>query len=267
MAKRKRITKNSVNARNDEIGRIEQSGRNTCNYTPFLAIIIGLVVIIAILLTGFGQDSDSQSNSQPGQNIQNQPVLFSGNLPQLNLKPEFAGFFPDNITGMRRVKLLMDPLNEETGGQFASKVADKATVLYISDSVQTDFEIEYSVYKMQSPEAAAEVLNFYTTQMSWNTLPKKYDNFTFWLWQGYLEGKGRPQGMFVYWDNLDSGAFLPIDRSGTHFIAQSSSDLLCLHGEAAKGNYFIMVDVHAPSWQVSEVADKMFAEAAKQINA
>ncbi len=243
------------------------------NNTPYIVIIALLLVVIAYLLSGGGSNPTASTSTpiptsnQPDSNTFNQATLYTGNIPEPYLKPEFAGFFPDNISGMRRVKLLHDSLNDESGGRFASKVEDSAHILYISDSVQTNFEVEYSVYKMESAEAANEVLAYYTTETGWNTLPKQFDDITFWIWQGFLEGAGRPYGMYFYWDSINSGAFLPIERQGTSYIAQANADLLCMHGETVQDEYFIMVDVHAPFDKVNALSDQMLAEAAKQITA
>ncbi|MCL7475319.1 MAG: hypothetical protein M8352_04680 [ANME-2 cluster archaeon] len=267
MAKRKTIPKNSSapSAQRSERAAPAYEKNAPPTNTPYIVVIGILLVIIAYLLSGGGSNPPAPGSDQPDTSTFDQATLYTGDIPGPYLKPEFAGFFPDNISGMRRVKLLMDPLNDESGGRFASKIEDSAHVLYLSDSVQTNFEVEYSVYKMESAEAASEVLTYYTTESGWNTLPKQFDGVTFWIWQGFLEGAGRPNGMYFYWDSINDGAFLPIGRQGTSFIAQANADLLCYHGETAQDEYFIMVDVHAPFEKVNGLSDQMFAEAAKQI--
>lgn len=272
MAKKKRVTKNRSATQEGSIERAPKAatGKTTPNNTPYIVIIGALLVVIAYLLSGGGGNQGAApTGTAPNPSDFIEPVLYTGNIPEPDLKPEFAGFFPENISGMRRVKLLMDPLSDETPveRQFASQVVDRASVLYISDSVQTDFEIEYSVYKMNSPEAASQVLNFYTTETNWNNVQKQFGNTTFWIWQGFLEGSGRPYGMYFYWDSLNDGTYLPLERTGSYYIAQSSAELLCLHGETAVDEYFIMVDVHAPFESVNGLSDQMFAEAAAQIDA
>lgn len=273
MAKKKRTTKTKDTARNNHSEQIPKtdSSKGQTNNLPYLAIIAGLLLVIAYLILGGGTNPADYPTGPPPPSISNdiqpvnQPALYTGNIPEPVLKPEFAAFFPDNISGMRRVTLLMDPMNDETGGIFISKVQDQANLIYLSESVLTDFEVEYSVYKMESPEAAREVLNYYTTEKGWNTLQKSYGNLTFWIWQGYLEGNGRPYGMYIFWDSISSGAYLPIERQGTSYIAQANADLLCLHGETVHDEYFIMVDVHAPSGKVNQVSEQMFTEAASLI--
>ncbi len=268
MAKKKRSTTITDTARNKHSEQITKfdSSKRPANNIPYIAIIAGLLLVIAYLLSGGGTNqADYPTGPPPDISADIHPILFTGNIPEPVLKTEFAPFFPDNISGMRRVKLLMDPMNDETGGRFISKVQDQANLMYLSESPLTDFEIEYTVYKMESPEAAREVLDFYTTEMGWNTLQKSYGNATFWIWQGYLEGKGRPYGMYIYWDSINGGAYLPIERQGTSYIAQANANLLCLHGETLQDEYFIMVDVHAPFEKVNEVSDQMFTEAASLI--
>ena len=268
MAKKKRNTKTKYNDRNNHNEQIPKTdnSRRPSNNIPYIAIIAGLLLVIAYLLSNGGtHQADFPTGTPPDLSNDIQPTLFTGNIPKPVLSPELAVFFPDNISGMRRVTLLADPMNDETDGRFISKVQDKANLMYLSKSPITDLEIEYSVYKMESPEAAREVLNFYTTEMGWNTLQKPYGNVTFWIWQGYLEGKGRPYGMYIYWDSIRSGAYLPVEKQGTSYIAQANADLLCLHGEAVQDEYFIMVDVHAPSDKVNEVSDQMFTRAASLI--
>ena len=270
LAKKKRSTKKTEDTTRDnhseQIPKTDSS-KGPANNLPYIAIIVGLLLVIAyLLLSGGGTNqADYPTGPPPGISADIQPVLYTGIIPEPVLKPEFARFFPDNISGMRRVTLVMDPLNDETGGRFISKVQDQANLIYLSESILTDFEIEYSVYKMESPEAAREVLYYYTTEMGWNTLQKSYGNVTFWIWQGYLEGKGRPNRTHIFWDSISSGAYLPIGRQGTSYIAQANADLLCLHGETVQDEYFIMIDVHAPYEMVNEVSDQMFTEAAKQI--
>ena len=273
LAKKKRTTKTKDTARNNHSEQIPKTdgSKGQTNNLPYLAIIAGLLLVIAYLILGGGTNPADYPTGPPPPGISNdiqpvnQPALYTGNIPEPVLKPEFAAFFPDNISGMRRVTLLMDPMNDETGGRFISKVQDHANLIYLSESTLTDFEVEYSVYKMESPEAAREVLNYYTTEKGWNTLQKPYGNLTFWIWQGYLEGNGRPYGMYIFWDSISSGAYLPIERQGTSYIAQANADLLCLHGETVHDEYFIMVDVHAPSGKVNEVSEQMFTEAASLI--
>ncbi len=268
LAGKKRSTGTKDTARNNHSEQIPKtdSSKGPTNNLPYIAIIAGLLLVIAYLLSGGGTNqADYPTGPPPGVSTDTQPVLYTGNIPEPVLKPEFAAFFPDNISGMRRMTLLMDPLNYETDGRFISKVQDQTNLIYLSESVLTDFEIEYSVYKMESPEAAREVLNYYTTEMGWNTLQKSYGNVTFWIWQGYLEGNGRPYGTYIFWDSISSGAYLPIERQGTSYIAQANADLLCLHGETVLDEYFIMVDVHAPFEKVNEVSDQMFTEAAAMI--
>jgi len=273
LAKKKRTTKTKDTAQNNHSEQIPKtdSSKGQTNNLPYLAIIAGLLLVIAYLILGGGTNPADYPTGPPPPGISNdiqpvnQPALYTGNIPEPVLKPEFAAFFPDNISGMRRVTLLMDPMNDETGGRFISKVQDHANLIYLSESTLTDFEVEYSVYKMESPEAAREVLNYYTTEKGWNTLQKSYGNLTFWIWQGYLEGNGRPYGMYIFWDSISSGAYLPIERQGTSYIAQANTDLLCLHGETVQNEYFIMVDVHAPFEKVNEVSEQMFTEAASLI--
>jgi hypothetical protein len=268
LAKKKRSTTIKDTARNNHSEQIPKidSNKGPTNNITYIAIIAGLLLVIAYLLSGGGSNqADYPTGPPPDISTDIHPILFTGNIPEPVLKPEFALFFPDNISGMRRVTLLMDPMNDETGGRFISKVQDKANLMYLSESILTDFEIEYTVYKMDSPEAAREVLDFYTTEMGWNTLQKSYGNVTFRIWQGYLEGKGRPYGMYIYWDSISGGAYLPIEKQGTSYIAQANANLLCLHGETVQDEYFIMVDVHAPFEKVNEVSDQMFTEAASLI--
>jgi hypothetical protein len=269
LAKKKPISKGSsgTSVQRSEHATPAKEKNAPPNSTPYIVIIALLLVVIAYLLSGGGSNpaAPTPTSNLPDTNTFDQATLYTGDIPEPYLKPEFVGFFPDNISGMRRVKLLLDPLNDESGGRFASKVEDSAHVIYISDSVQTNFEVEYSVYKMESAEAASEVLTYYTTETGWNTLPKQFGDITFWIWQGFLEGAKRPNGMYFYWDSINNGAFLPIERQGTSYIAQANADLLCLHGETVQDEYFIMVDVHAPFENVNGLSDQMFTEAAKQI--
>jgi hypothetical protein len=272
LAKRRINNKTRINSSDD--GQNRPAGKAAGNNTVYLIIIAALVLIIAYLLSGSGPNRGanpaiSLPGSFPDGDTIDQPLLYSGDVPEPNVKPEFVRFFPENISGMRRVKLQMDPLNTETEGLFHSKVVDQANVMYLSDSPETDFEVEYSVYKMESPEAASEVLNFYTSQ--WNNVPLQFDNFSFWVWKGYEEqlqaGKTvRPYGTYIYWDTFSASAFLPMDgRSGTNFLSTVNQTLYCYHGEAAQDEYFIMVDVHAPVQNLEERSNQMLARAAKQI--
>ncbi|MCL7476525.1 MAG: hypothetical protein M8352_10880, partial [ANME-2 cluster archaeon] len=162
-------------------------------------------------------------------------------------------------------------MNDETGRQFNSQVVDKAGLLYISNSMSTDFEVEYLVYKMESPDAANRVLNYYSSQ--WNNIPLLKENVTFWVWKGYTQQIAnvqprRSSGLLIYWDTILDASFLPIGgKKGNYYISSISDNLYCYHGETTKDEYFIMVDVHAgqPISHIEDFADQMFAEAAKQI--
>jgi len=290
LAKKKRSTKKTEDTTRDnhseQIPKTDSS-KGPANNLPYIAIIVGLLLVIAyLLLSGGGTNqADYPTGPPPGisadiQPTQSgistdiQPVLFTGNIPEPVLKPEFARFFPDNISGMRRVQLdttRMDSMNDETNWQFESQVVDKVGVLYLSNGTSTDFEVEYLVYKMESPGAANQVLDYYSSQ--WNTIPLIKGNVTFWLWNGYIRQiaeirPSRSNGLHIYWDILSDSSFLPIGgMSSNYYIASISEDLYCYHGETVKDEYFIMVDVHAgqPVSNIEDFGDQMFTEAAKQI--
>ncbi|MFY1112501.1 MAG: hypothetical protein AB3K77_12575 [Methanosarcinaceae archaeon] len=267
LAENEKTKETSTNSLNDERGRGAKPGKTLKDYIPYLIIFASLLLVILYLLLSGVLSQDSSSNPNLEGDVYIEPVLYSGEVPEPVLKPEFASLFLDNVPDTRRVKLLMDPMNVETEGKFESLVLDQASILYISDSVRTDYEVEYSIYEMESPEAASQVLDYYTTEKGWNTVPMQIGNVTFWLWEGYKENARRPANMEIYWDNSSNGAFLPIDRRGTYYIARSSEELMCLHGECAKDKYFIMVDIHAPMWKVNDFGDYFFTEAAAKLNA
>lgn len=278
MAKKKQSTKTEDTARNNHSEQIPKtnSSKGPVNNLPYIAIIAGLLLVIAYLLSGGGTNpAEYPTGPPPGISTDTQPVLYTGNIPEPVLKPEFARFFPDNISGMRRIQLdttRMDSMNDETKWQYESQVVDKVGVLYLSNDISTDFEVEYLVYKMKSPEAANQVLDHYSSQ--WNTIPLIKGNTTFWLWKGYVQqiAEVRPSrinGLHIYWDILSDSSFLPIGGMySNYYIASISDDLYCYHGETVKDEYFIMVDVHAgqPISNIENIGDQMFTEAAKQIN-
>ena len=278
LAKKKRSTKTEDTARNNHNEPIPKTdnSKGSANNLAYIAIIAGLLLVIAYLLSGGGTNQANYPTGPPPDiSTDIHPILFTGNIPEPVLKPEFAAFFPDNISGMRRIQLdttRMDSMNEETKWQYESQVVDKVGVLYISNSTSTDFEVEYLVYKMKSPEAANQVLDYYSSH--WNTIPLIKGNITFWLWKGYVQqiAEVRPSrinGLHIYWDMLSDSSFLPIDgMSSNYYIASISDDLYCYHGETVKDEYFIMVDVHAgqPISNIEHFGNQMFTEAAKQIN-
>ena len=283
LAKKKRSTKTEDTAQNNHSEQIPKtdSSKGQTNNLPYIAIIAGLLLVIAYLIFGGGTNPADYPTGPPPPSISNdiqpvnQPALYTGNIPEPVLKPEFAAFFPDNISGMRRVQLdttRMDSMNDETEWQYESEVVDKVGVLYLSNGTSTDFEVEYLVYKMKNPEAANQVLDHYSSH--WNTIPLIKGNVTFWLWKGYVKQiaevkPSRSNGLHIYWDILSDSSFLPIDGIySNYYIASISDDLYCYHGETVKDEYFIMVDVHAgqPISNIENFGDQMFTEAAKQIN-
>ena len=278
LAKKKRSTKTEDTARNNHSDQIPKtdSSKGPVNNLPYIAIIAGLLLVIAYLLLGGGTNpAEYPTGPPPGTSTDTQLALYTGNIPEPVLKPEFARFFPDNISGMRRIQLdttRMDSMNDETIWQYESQVVDKVGVLYLSNDISTDFEVEYLVYKMKSPEAANQVLDHYSSQ--WNTIPLIKGNTTFWLWKGYVQQiaevkPSRINGLHIYWDILSDSSFLPIGGMySNYYIASISDDLYCYHGETVKDEYFIMVDVHAgqPVSNIENFGDQMFTEAAKQIN-
>jgi hypothetical protein len=292
LAKKKRSTNTGDSTRNNHSEQIPKtaktdSSKGPANNLPYLAIIAGLILVIAYLLSGGGTNqadnpmgppppgiSTDIQPTPPGISTDIQPELYTGNIPEPVLKPEFARFFPDNISGMRRVQLdttRMDSMNDETEWQFESQVVDKAGVLYLSNGTSTNFDVEYLVYKMESPEAANQVLNYYSSH--WNIIPLIKGNVTFWLWKGYVQQiaevkPSRSNGLLIYWDILSDSSFLPIKGiDSNYYIASISENLYCYHGETVKDEYFIMVDVHAaqPVSNIENFGDQMFTEAAKQI--
>jgi len=278
LAKKKRNTKIKDTARNNDSEQITKtdSSKGPANNLPFIAVIAILLLVIAYLLSGGGTNQTDYPTGPPlDTSTDIHPVLYTGNIPEPVLKPEFAPFFPDNISGMRRIQLdttRMDSMNAETEWQYESQVVDKVGVLYLSNSTSTNFEVEYLVYKMKSPEAANQVLDHYTSQ--WNTIPMIKGNITFWLWKGYIQQisdvrPSRIKGLHIYWDILSDSSFLPLDgMRSNYYIASISDDLYCYHGETVKDEYFIMVDVHAgqPISNIENIGDQMFTVAAKQIN-
>jgi hypothetical protein len=277
LAKKKRSNKITDTTRNNYTGQIPKtdSSKRPANNLPYLAIIAGLLMVIAyLLLSGGTNQVDYPAVPPPGTSTDNQHVLYAGNVPEPVLKPEFARFFPDNINGIRRLKLdmtRMDSMNSETEWQFESQVVDKVGVLYLSNGTSTDFEVEYLVYKMESPEAANQVLDYYSSR--WNTFPIIKENITFWLWKGYVQqiaevNPSRVNGLQIYWDTLTDSSFLPFGgEHSNYYIASIINDLYCYHGETVKDEYFIMVDVHArqPVSNIENIGDQMFTEAARQI--
>jgi hypothetical protein len=245
---------------------IEESKSSPQKSTIYLIMIAVLLVIsLYLFINRGGNNSYSQQNLNLEGDVYITPILYNGTIPEPNLKPKFKALFLENVTEIRRVNYLRDLMDVETEGRFENKVVDKASVLYIQDSVETGLVVEHSIYEMESSKGAVQVLNYYITEKKWNTEPKNYRNLTFWLWRGYKENARLPANMEIYWDLNESGAFLPINKRGTYYITRSNAELFDLQGVAVIENYFILVDVHAPIGLLNDLSDYFFEEVAAKI--
>ncbi len=135
--------------------------------------------------------------------------------------------------------------------------------LYI-DSPNPRIVIDFEVYRFSSPEYAYKVLQAYKT--NWNKKKFEHANKTLWVWEGCFTQTQppMPQGAHIFWDDAVKKASL---SSGTAIIGNMAQDLYCYHGEAAFGEYFVMLDIHAPLSEFPALGEKIFKEYLEKVKA
>ncbi|NOZ86332.1 MAG: hypothetical protein GXP49_08690 [Deltaproteobacteria bacterium] len=141
----------------------------------------------------------------------------------------------------------------------------KDSYLYMEPVSTSRVWVEFSVYKFNDPSSAGTVMDLYSRV--WNTLNREYANGSIWIWEGwkgqvasgYVPDRYRA-GAFCFWDPQNRVMLFSQQGVTNQVLGSPATDLLCLHGEQARGRYFFMADIHASPAIIDEVGDEVFAQ-------
>ncbi len=192
-------------------------------------------------------------------------------VPRAAPPPEFEAVFVENLSGMvalpqAAITMPTDVSNFAPGvaGRIIDGIKSRFGALYV-EGENTSAVVSFEAYYFDDPALAQRALEVYRT--NWNKLRFSASGREMWIWEGYLEQSFPPRwaarGSHIYWDFAQNRAVL---GEGRVAVATITEDLYCYHGEAALGNYFIMVDVHLPRDGLVEGGQKIFAEYLGRVN-
>ena len=186
------------------------------------------------------------------------------------LTPEINGLI--NVPYFSSVDVVSNDLSVLNSPQrlpLLAQILSKQTRIYFEPDQNTKTLIYYTVYKMNNSEAAEEILEIYKN--TWNTRQLNVTGGEFWIWDGYIEemsGLVSPMGpsTILYWDHQTNTSFLN-DNVITVYpaLATMENPLYSVHGEAASGQYFIMMDIKTDLQDIQNTSAEIFSEAAKII--
>ncbi len=237
-----------------------------------LAVLLTLVMVFTGCASQ-GEDSTTGSNpfgvSSGGGGFELTTVSLA-DVPRASAPEEYKNFFVEDLHGL--VPLPMNPATlandlsvaDPTGaGEILNNMVDNFGVLYI-DSENPRIVIDYEVYRFNSEDYALRALEAY--KRNWNNKRFEKANKTLWVWEGcFVQAQPpMPQGAHIFWDGNLKVASLD---SGTAILASMGDNLYCYHGEGAFGEYFVMVDIHAPLSEFPELGEEIFSEYLEKINA
>jgi hypothetical protein len=231
---------------------------------------LGMILLVVLVGGCMGEEKSQQPVSPPAQSHPEFQYVEVESLPKPDLEHYLAQFFPENLAGLVGIPFLANSLEGElpaAGDPILStaiitSIESKAGRLYIEPSDTTSMEVEYLVYKLSNATMAENALELY--KRNWNREKWTYSGHDIWVWQGWEEqvrqgSPSRRAGMFISWDVDQNLALLPHQGVTPLVITKTKTDLYCLHGELAYGQYFIMIDVHASPAVVDTVARDIFA--------
>ena len=226
-----------------------------------LALAALCILFAAVTLFDFGGSSDSQVPAQP--QIQ---YKSSSTVPAPEVLAGFEEYFPENLEleGLQAFSTYPTAVGNELGptaDPYLSSLVASDALLFIEPGTSTNTFVDYQVYQFNDAVSAKALLNAYTS--NWNNLKLSYSGQDIWVWEGYLEQSqsSYPISTPIYWDEFNKKAFLPTSSTGSVIVSQLGNDLYCRHGEMAVGNYFIMIDVHAPKNSVATVSQAIWEKA------
>ena len=239
-----------------------------------IIVLVGICIVLAgMALFSPGNNSNSASvpqSSAPSSQAQVQYKSLSS-VPAPVVNQDLADYFPTDfqlgeLLGVSTYPTsVRDDLGSDADYYLSSVVASDA-ILFIDSTASTNSFVQYEVYKFKNAASAAELLNLYKS--NWNVQNLVYSGLSMWVWDGFFQQSSAPYpgSVPVYWDESAQKAFLPVSRQGNVIISQLGSDLYCTHGEMNVGEYFIMIDVHAPKGSIDLTSREIWEEALADIS-
>ncbi|NOZ58223.1 MAG: hypothetical protein GXO66_01385 [Euryarchaeota archaeon] len=229
-----------------------------------------LLLVVAVALSAGcagGKEAADRGGSapfpqQPAPQLEYLPL---DQVPRASPPPEFEPVFVENLSGMvalpqAAITMPTDVSNFAPGvaRRIVEGISSRFGALYV-EGENTSVVVSFEAYYFEDPALAAEALQVY--RQNWNTLRFNASGKELWIWEGYLEQPAPPawaaRGSHIFWDFAQNRAML---GEGRVAVARIAEDLYCYHGEAALGNYFVMVDVHLPRERVVQDGQRIFAE-------
>lgn len=152
--------------------------------------------------------------------------------------------------------------------ELVSSILESRETIYLEPKKEMSIILFYTIFRLNSTKNAERVAEVYKT--NWNTENTTIANKTIWLWRGYLHesaGLLNPftPNVIIYYDGVSKKAFLSNRRQGIPALAELKEPLYSLHGEAAVGEYFLMMDVKARLPEVENRSMKIFEEILSKI--
>jgi len=190
-------------------------------------------------------------------------------LPAPTFDPELAGFFPSEIDGLLPLNYFTDPLGNDLSlaaplevESILSSIEKAAGTVYLEPENSTDVLVFYRVYKMNESRYSRGALEAYKNL--WNKEGWKVAGKEVWVWKGYEEQIAAnqfpfPAGEPLYWDPETEAVYFFQSSRPLPVVALLNSNLYGLHGEAAFGEYFIMIDVQGRPRDIETRARNVFS--------
>ncbi|WP_456474427.1 hypothetical protein [Candidatus Pyrohabitans sp.] len=230
-----------------------------------------MVALLALSAGCIGDKKDMQSPSQPALEVPRQLSYISiSQVPRATPPPEFEQVFVGNLSGLialpqATITMPNDVSNfaPEVANRVLGDIQSKFGALYV-EGENTSVVVSFEAYRFSDPGYAKQVLEVYRN--NWNKLRFNASGKEIWIWEGYIERGGPPdwavRGSNIFWDSGFNEASLAV---GDAVVARIAENLYCYHGEAALGNYFVMMDVHLPKERVVEEGQEIFREYLEKI--
>ena len=239
-----------------------------------IIVLAGICILFAgMALFSPGDNSNSASvpqSSAPSSQAQVQYKSLSS-VPAPVVNSELENYFPNDLklNGLLGISTFPTSIRDDLGPDadyYLSSVVASNAVLFIDPAASTNSFVQYEVYKFKNAASAAELLNLYKS--NWNVQNLVYSGLSMWVWDGFFQQSTAPYpaSVPVYWDESAQKAFLPVSRQGEVIISQLGSSLYCTHGEMNVGEYFIMIDVHAPKDSIDQISREIWEEALADIS-
>ncbi|MCL7410190.1 MAG: hypothetical protein P1P69_03325 [Methanosarcinaceae archaeon] len=239
-----------------------------------IIVLVGITIFLAgMVLFSPGDNSNSTpvpQSSAPSTQTQVQYRSLSS-VPSPVVNSELEDYFPTDLklNGLLGISAFPTSIHDDLGpdaDHYLSSVVSSDAVLFINSDASTNTFVQYEVYKFKDAATAAELLNLYKS--NWNVQNLVYSGLNIWAWNGFIQQgtSPYPASVPVYWDESTQKAFLPVSQQGEVIISQLGSSLYCNHGEMNVGEYFIMIDVHAPKSSIDQISREIWEEALADIS-